>query len=425
MSSVTSSGPPNHDDALLVPETGQSANSFAVVDGSSAASDALLDHSNALDPKTNEKANFRAAIVESKIVVDIKKEKRTCPMCHKLFLNFQNVRRHIKTEHENTDRLHCGTCNKSYSCKPSLDYHIRSKHSENNSYQCKKCGEHFESLGNLAKHKKSHRLTNAACEDCEKTFDTKSNLNRHKKECHRYETRLNLSKTEVFSFPFRCDQCEYVAKRKFHLSRHIKTMHGGNVGGDTPKDKRTCPHCFKLFCNSSKVRRHIKSMHTTEKFNCEICQEKFSSSNALMKHGDSHVTHIVGKMIGAGQDSIDDNVPVDNKGTRGHEEQNVSSSLACYYCEKEILKKHMWRHIAEVHDKTKLNTDKIQVTAYPYHCEQCSFSSKRKFDLKRHVMVTHSLCQVSFFCDTCGKEYRYKGSLDRHAKTHKVLATPD
>ena len=68
---LTSSGPPNHDHALLVPETGQSANRFAVVDGSSAASDGLLDHYNALDPKTNEKANFRAAIVESKIVVDI------------------------------------------------------------------------------------------------------------------------------------------------------------------------------------------------------------------------------------------------------------------------------------------------------------------------------------------------------------------
>ena len=124
MFSVTSSGPPNHDDALLVPETGQSANSFAVVDGSSAPSDALLDHSNALDPKTNKKANFRAAIVESKIVVNIKKEKRMCPICHKLFLNFQNVRRHIKTEHENTDRLNCKKCKKSYYCKPGLDYHI-------------------------------------------------------------------------------------------------------------------------------------------------------------------------------------------------------------------------------------------------------------------------------------------------------------
>ena len=56
-----------------------------------------------------------------------------------MFLNFPNVRRHIKTEHENTDRLNCEKCNKSWSC-------------------------------------------------------------------HGYETRLNLSKIEVLSFSFTCDQ---------------------------------------------------------------------------------------------------------------------------------------------------------------------------------------------------------------------------
>ena len=90
--------------------------------------------------------------------------------------------------------------------------HTQVKHNEDNSDQCKKCGEHFDSPEDLAKHKKSHRLTDAASKYYEKTFNTKSNLNRHKKECHGYETRLNLSKTKVFSFPFKCDQCGYVAK---------------------------------------------------------------------------------------------------------------------------------------------------------------------------------------------------------------------
>ena len=139
----------------------------------------------------------------------------------------------------------------------------------------------------------------------------------------------------------------------------------------------------------------------------------------MKKHGESHVAHIVGEVVDGGQVGIDGN---DSEGIRDHKEdsqsENEANSLACYYCEKKVTKKNMWRHIEEVHDKTRINTDKIDVTSYPYDCEQCSFSSKRKFDLKRHVMVKHSLCQVSFSCDICGKEYRYKGSLDRHAKSH-------
>ena len=78
----------------------------------------------------------------------------------------------------------------------------------------------------------------------------------------------------------------------------------------------------------------------------------------------------------------------------------------------------MWRHIEEVHNKTKVNTKIVSVSAYPHKCDQCDFSSKRKHDLKRHVMQKHSLCQLSFNCNTCGKSYAYKGSLERHMKMH-------
>ena len=49
------------------------------------------------------------------------------------------------------------------------------------------------------------------------------------------------------------------------------------------------------------------------------------------------------------------------------EKKNLESiKLPCYYCEKEISKKHMWRHIEEVHNKTKVNTKFASVSAYPH-----------------------------------------------------------
>ena len=58
------------------------------------------------------------------------------------------------------------------------------------------------------------------------------------------------------------------------------------------------------------------------------------------------------------------------------------------------------------------------VSAYPHKCEECTFSTKRKFDLKRHVMQKDSVCQLSFTCAIGGKEYLYKTSLDRHMKVY-------
>ena len=106
-------------------------------------------HSEKVD--TSAKSAMRGFVSQS----DINRERKTCPICRKMFLNWSKVRRHIKTEHERIDRLSCEKCNKSYSCKASLDYHIRSKHNEDNLHQCEMCGESFESPEDVAKHKKS------------------------------------------------------------------------------------------------------------------------------------------------------------------------------------------------------------------------------------------------------------------------------
>ena len=66
---------------------------------------------------------------------------------------------------------------------------------------------------------------------------------------------------------------------------------------------------------------------------------------------------------------------------------------------KTFVCKNLWRHIEEVHGKTKYNTDKTKVSAFPHRCEQCNFKTKRKFDIKRHYMQKHSLCDVTFPCE--------------------------
>ena len=68
-------------------------------------------------------------------------------------------------------------------------------------------------------------------------------------------------------------------------------------------------------------------------------------------------------------------------------------------------------------DQDKYNSAVIGVSAFPHRCDQCEFKTKRKFDLKRHNMHKHSLCDVTFPCERCGKVFNYEASLKRHIKT--------
>ena len=131
--------------------------------------------------------------------------KRTCHICHKMFSKVSQVKRHVLTEHKLTNRKQCDQCPKSFACKSSLEDHVLKKHSiAGTEFNCEKCNKTFDDPLNYSKHKRSHRPALAVkCEYCEAGFNKKSNLNRHLSEVHGYETRINVSKREVFSHPWR------------------------------------------------------------------------------------------------------------------------------------------------------------------------------------------------------------------------------
>ena len=113
-------------------------------------------------------------------------------------------------------------------------------------------------------------------------------------------------------------------------------------------------------------KRHVATMHdTTGKFTCVICKEAFPSSSALKSHGKTHQVELIKEeeftiqqpSVGNVSDDAPENI---NQQVELEEEQEKkkleSIKHPCYYCEKEISEKHMWRHIEEVHNKIKVNT---------------------------------------------------------------------
>ena len=162
-----------------------------------------------------------------------------------------------------------------------------------------------------------------------------------------------------------------------------------------------------MFVNRSRVRHHIKTMHDQSvRHKCETCTKTFASKTSLEYHNNkSHLpktASVCEEKDGTSEDIS--NVPNLPK----------SSVNDCHLCKQVIHSGHFRRHLEELHGKTRVNTDMIEVSAYPHLCDQCTFSTKRKHDLKRHKMQKHSKCDVLFSCEQCGKGFKHESSLRRH-----------
>ena len=112
-------------------------------------------------------------------------------------------------------------------------------------------------------HKKSHITRSSQvvlkCDECDKIMSSKSNLNRHYSQVHGLETRFDIGKVVVKTYPFKCDHCSSKYKRKDNFKVHVEHKHG-------PEENCIfdCQHCRKKFKYRSSLRKHEKKCSTTD-----------------------------------------------------------------------------------------------------------------------------------------------------------------
>ena len=81
---------------------------------------------------------------------------------------------------------------------------------------------------------------------------------------------MGFKKIKVTNFQFECDQCSYMAKRNFYLSRHIMNKHSDPSKNESSVDKKICPQCMQIFQSSIKGDRHIRIIHERiDRINCK------------------------------------------------------------------------------------------------------------------------------------------------------------
>ena len=126
------------------------------------------------------------------------------------------------------------------------------------------------------------------------------------------------------------------------------------------------------------MKRHLKSAHApnTVKKECDQCDATFTSDGALRNH--VRLSHE--RVFQSRKDSS----------------SKMDNVKQCSECDKKITKRNSWSHRKDVDKLTIYNTSKAEILVYAFKCEMCSFSAKRRYDLKRHVMQKHSKVDVSF-----------------------------
>lgn len=201
-----------------------------------------------------------------------------------------------------------------------------------------------------------------------------------------------------------------------------------------------CNICQEEFEDMSKLECHLR-LHddVTEVFACEICNEEFSSPILLSNHSIKHDASKKQKKI----ERLDFELieiasnQGDSKRTKIHYEKDENGRFICHICRgtyssRDILSRHLIKHTSskefkcslcprEFYFRRDLNTHLKQhyepkkKFACPHDNCESEFTSSSS--LKKHSL-THLDNSRNFKCGDCNLNFKTKGNLKNHYRTH-------
>lgn len=80
---------------------------------------------------------------------------------------------------------------------------------------------------------------------------------------------------------FNCTECSAKFSSKMSFTQHIR-RHA------EPKIEYKCDYCNRVFTKYQTYTEHVKNVHTNPKFECTLCEVKFSREDKLMAHMNKH-----------------------------------------------------------------------------------------------------------------------------------------
>lgn len=277
----------------------------------------------------------------------------------------------------------CTDCDKTFQTRGAYKNH---KLMHMGLYTCALCNRSLSSSWSLQQHMLTHTdgegRAKFPCDVCGKAFCDKSSVNKHVRAVH-----MNYK-------PFKCDQCDLTFSERKTMREHMRVH-----TGERPF---LCAHCPKSFKRVSELNHHIKG-HTGEtKHTCDVCGRGFRRQSELQRHATLHT------------DERPHNCPVCGKDFRSFSSMREHTQRHYGHTGKHICPqcgKHFFKRL-------KLERHLISKKYCTTKCRYCLKEIENPDERKNHELTHVNDGTLKFVCTVCGKRFRVKGHLNKHARIH-------
>ncbi|KYN06478.1 PREDICTED: uncharacterized protein LOC108783042 [Cyphomyrmex costatus] len=328
-----------------------------------------------------------------------------CEICGERFKHQGTLDQHQKTQHTSLEKIYqCPKCPKKFAFKQKLSFHLKSVHTTLRAYLCEDCGADFKNPASLRHHRiRKHQPVGnkRECPVCRKLvpfYSLSKHMHTHKAysiQCPHCDKMFKNSSTlkqhvriHEDQRQFRCDICGVGFNRRDGLRLHLRVH---EKKGSRGLKECSCQVCGEKFPNHSTLVIHRNREHKDGKqYTCNICNRSMISTRSL----EWHMSHIHNQsMPGITQDAS--GLPEKKR-------------VCCYHCNKTFKTELILRtHIKNTH----MEKD-------PMKCTDCEAIFTSDVRLRHHLMVAHNRLEGTLACPHCPKRFVNQLRLKTHMISH-------
>ncbi|KAL5013297.1 hypothetical protein ScPMuIL_007567 [Solemya velum] len=269
------------------------------------------------------------------------------------------------------------------------------------------------------------------CIHCGHVAGGRAALTRHLKKCPRVNQSDDPETKELIIGPYKCEQCDYSAKKRAMLARHL-TIHNTFIClrcpfvGDTRDswqdhmkaehkdraDQKLCKLCSRYIkCSEIPLEKHMAECKGRTPFTCATCDKEFKYESSLKSHMISHNPDEPKKFHCTSCDYESNYKANLKKHLKNLHEERVRN-IQCPKCDKLFYTEDNMRRHLKLHSQDR-----------PFVCPKCSKTFKTRASMRGHIIVHDPTRPFKCGIDECGKDFRTPKLLKNHQEEFHNLST--